>query len=242
MREDRAAERQGAAVNAIDSVRDIETPEGVDMALSVAGPVVRALAWSLDQLIRGAGYLAVGSVLGLLGEAGMGLLLIVIFGLEWFYPVWFEVRWRGQTPGKRAMGLAVVHDDGTPVGWAASILRNLLRFADFLPFAYLFGFASMVASPGFQRLGDLAASTLVVYRERRGKPPVIAEGAALPLPEPLTLQEQRAVIAFAERAPAWTVERQGELAGLAEGLVGAAQGQDAVARLTGMARWLVGRR
>lgn len=228
-------------VSPLDTVRAIETPEGVDMALPVAGPVVRALAWSIDQLVRIAAYIALGVFLGAMDDLGDGLLYIAIFVLEWFYPVAFELWANGATPGKMAMGIAVVHADGTPVGVSASVLRNLLRAADFLPAAYLIGLGAMVTDRSFRRLGDLAGGTLVIHRSRRQALP------KLPMAQPvmpgvkLTLDEQRAIIAFAERSPGWTAARQEELADLAAPLFDGPESQR-VTQLHGMARWLLGLR
>src|SRR5438874_1705011 len=69
----------------------------------------------------------------------------------------------GATPGKKAMGLQVVMDSGLPVTPAASLVRNLMRAADFMPAGYAFGFACMLLRADFKRIGDLAAGTLVVY-------------------------------------------------------------------------------
>jgi uncharacterized RDD family membrane protein YckC len=143
-----------------------ETPEGIDLGLRVAGPISRALAWIIDAFIRYSVLFALSTVLASLLSFGMGLFLILLFLLEWFYPVVFEVV-RGATPGKKAMGLLVVHDNGTPVGWSASMIRNLLRSVDFLPFFYCAGLISILLNSRFKRLGDLAAGTLVVYAATR---------------------------------------------------------------------------
>ena len=78
------------------------------------------------------------------------------------YPIWFEVKRDGATPGKRVMGIRVVQRNGAPVGWGPSVLRNLLRTADFLPVGYGFGLLSILFSGSFRRLGDLAAGTVVI--------------------------------------------------------------------------------
>ena len=198
----------------LDTYRAIETPEGVALRLRVAGPVVRSLAWAIDLLIRGGVYLALAGTLSLLGKFGWGLLLMALFLIEWFYPVVFEVYRHGATPGKRAMGLSVTHDDGTPVGWSASMIRNLLRYVDFLPFLYGFGLASMLLHPDFKRLGDIAAGTRVVYRETKTNAGTIPVVAPRPPRFSLGLEEQRAVIHFAERANALSPERMEELANI----------------------------
>ena len=103
----------------LDTRRLVETPEGIDLILRPAGLMPRALAFGIDLLIRGAILLAAFIVLGLLGQFGAGLGTILYFLVNWWYPVLFEVLYQGRTPGKKVMGLRVVHDDGTPVGWAA---------------------------------------------------------------------------------------------------------------------------
>lgn len=225
----------------LDTRRSVETPEGVELTLRVAGPPVRFLALAIDFAIRLAVYFAVSIPLGLLDQVGGGVFLLVLFVGEWLYPVYFEVNHGGATPGKRAMGILVLHDDGTPVGWAASMLRNLIRFADFLPLAYGFGLMTMLIHRDFKRLGDIAAGTLVVHRERTLDEARVGQASPLPPPTPLNLDEQRAILDFAERLPGWTPQRAQELAGLTHPLT-ASTGQDAVNRLLAMANWLVGRR
>ncbi len=220
----------------LDTTRSVETPEGVSLTLRVAGPTVRAMAWMVDQLIRVMMYGVFGTTLSLMGQAGNGPLMVMIFLVEWFYPVAFEVTRRGQTPGKQVMGLAVVHEDGRPVGLEASVLRNLLRFADFLPLAYLFGIASMVVSRDFKRLGDLAARTVVVYLDRPQHTGALAEVTPRPAPVALTLEEQRALIDFSARSPTWTEARAEEVAAI---LRPTFADTDA---LHAAARWLLGRR
>ncbi len=226
---------------ALDTVRRLETPEGVVLELPLAGPVVRGLAFAFDVFLRGSFYSVVLAPLAILGQFGEGILLIVLFVSEWFFPVFFEVLWKGQTPGKAVFGLAVVQDNGTPVAWSSSIVRNLLRFADFLPMAYLAGVVCMIWQPQFKRLGDLAAGTVVVHRRTRtsGRPLPRAEVVAVPFS--LTVEEQRSLIDFARRSRRWSPSRTEELAALLAPLVG---GPPAVAvqRLLGMARWLRGER
>lgn len=224
----------------LDTARTVETPEGVALRVRVAGPAPRTLAFLLDLLARSVIYIGLSIPLVFLGETGLGLLFIVAFLLEWFYPVYFEV-WRGgATPGKRALGLVVIHEDGTSVGLRGSLLRNLLRAADFLPVAYGLGLSFMALDRDFRRLGDIAAGTRVVYREA----PADARPAAaepIPPPVPLTLEEQAAILSFSERASGWTAERAAELAELAAPLTGA-RGPAGVAALHGLAAWLRGRR
>lgn len=218
-----------------------ETPEGVELAVAPAGPGVRAVAWAIDFGIRTLVYMAAGFAVALLGnQGGSGLMMIGMFLLEWAYPVFFEVT-SGSTPGKRAVALAVVHDDGTPIDLGASLLRNLIRFVDFMPIGYLFGLVSCLVSRRFQRLGDLAAGTLVVH-VHRARPEVLPGGEGALCPQvSLTLDEQQAVVAFASRARLWTVERQRELAARSGVCTSGSDGAR-VAQLRGFARWIAGQR
>src|SRR5690606_12490582 len=126
--------------NVLDTTTRIGTPEGIELTLRVAGPVPRALAWLVDLLIRGVLLSGIGFVAGMLGVMGQGVFLLSLLALEWLYPAWFEAMRGGATPGKRAFGLVVLHDDGTPVRWSAALTRNLLLALDFLPFGYFLGY------------------------------------------------------------------------------------------------------
>jgi uncharacterized RDD family membrane protein YckC len=225
----------GTESNPIDPVRVLETPEGVDLSLHLAGPVPRAAAFVLDLLVRAAVYLALAPLLALAG-VGTGLLLLALFLLEWFYPVFFELA-RGATPGKRALGLLVVHDDGTPVGPSASLIRNLLRVVDFLPVLYGAGLVTMMLDRDFRRLGDLAAGTLVIHASPdlsgRNIPP---HASSRPW-RTLDLEAQQAILDYAERCPGLSPERRIELAEVLTAADGW-HGQAAVDRLLGVANWI----
>lgn len=227
----------------LDTTKSIETPEGIELVLRPAGPVPRALAWALDMAVRGVLYFSLLMLLAPFGGTGIGLFLVSLFLLEWLYPVLFEVLWKGQTPGKRALGLRVLMADGTPVGWGASLLRSLLMTADFLPVLYGAGLLSMLLQRDSRRLGDLAAGTLVAYMEERldrlpraghCEPPE-------PPPVPLGLDEQQAIATFGERAGALSPERAQELADLLEPFTGM-RGAGAVTRLKGIAAFVTGGR
>jgi uncharacterized RDD family membrane protein YckC len=226
----------------LDTTRRVATPEGIELTLRLAGPVPRALAWTLDLLLRAALVLAVMMIVSRFGRAGTGVVLIASFFVEWLLPAWFEANWGGQTPGKRVLGIAVLNDDGTPVRWPAALTRNLLRAADFLPVFYGVGLMAMLANRDFKRLGDLAAGTVVVYQstelERARK---IPEAAPLPPPVSLDLDEQRAVLELAERSASLTRERFEELAELPRPLVGNLHAERAAARLLAVANYLAGR-
>ncbi|MFB1485847.1 MULTISPECIES: RDD family protein [unclassified Thiocapsa] len=219
----------------IDTVRLHETPEGVDLALRVAGPAPRAIAYLLDVVVRFALLLVVLPLAALTGF-GTGLILLAVFGLEWLYPVVFEVR-SGATPGKRVMGLMVVHDDGTPVRLPASLIRNLLRAVDFLPMLYGAGLVSMLVDRDFRRLGDLAAGTLVVYADTPPPKPTIPQIAPQAPPAGLSVEAQQAILAFAERGHALSEARRVELAEILADKR-SRQGEAAVAQVNAWAAWL----
>lgn len=225
--------------NPLDTRYQIETPEGIDLPLRPAGLPPRVLAFAFDLGLRG---LVMGILLvplALLGNIGIGLGALLLFLVSWWYMVLFEVLNQGCSPGKQVMGLRVVQDDGTPVGWSASLIRNLLRFVDMLPFGYLLGAISCLQHPHFKRLGDLAAGTLVIYREQSLARPRIPQAAALRLPFALDLSEQRAILAFAERQGDLSAERVHELASILAVPLQVSPAR-AVEQLNGVARGLLG--
>lgn len=224
----------------LDTTRVIETPEGVELSLQVAGPVPRALAWTIDFLLRLTVYLVLLIALGRTGKLGIGVLALVTFIMEWWYPVLFETLYRGQTPGKRMMGLRVLHDNGTPVGVTASVVRNLLRAVDFLPLFYGLGLFAMFLDRDFRRLGDMAAGTIVVHTEDTQKSKVLSDAEAILPPALLNREERRALLDFAERVPQLSQARSAELADLLTPLTGV-EGEPAVHVLQGYAAWIAGR-
>lgn len=225
----------------LDTVREVHTPEGVALQLPAAGPVPRAVAWLIDLVLRGAIVLAGAMLLGVTGQFGQGLHLILLFVVVWAYPVVCEAMFGGQTPGKRALSLRVIAANGAPIGWMASIVRNLMRTVDMLPFGYGAGLVTSLADPWSRRLGDMVAGTLVIHAPRdRPRPQAMAIAVHAPM-LPLQPHEQAAVIAFAERAHTLTPERREELGDLVVPVTGAA-GERGVLRLLGIANWLLGRR
>lgn len=229
----------------LDTLQAVELADGVEIRLRVAGPMLRAGAYLIDFLIRILLMLAgviicsfAGWALG--GKVAQGLMLLAWFLLDWLYPVMFEAGRRGATPGKRLMGLRVVQDSGSPVTVGQAVVRNFLRFIDSMPFfTYAFGMASCLASRRFQRLGDLAAGTVVVY-DRAPSQPMIQElppVSPLPLPLSLSADETRALALFSERAGLWSPGRRVEIADHASAVTGAT-GEAGVKRLLGMARWV----
>ena len=174
----------------------IPTPEGVELELVLAGLGSRLVATLVDFLAKAGILLALWIIAGAVdGDSGGGFLVaVIIIGsfLVWSgYDLAFETLASGRTPGKRAAGLRVVRLGGEPVGFMASAVRNLLRLIDMQPgILYAVGAVTILFSRRNQRLGDLAAGTLVV-RERR---------APLPAPRPPVTD-----FAVADRYAAWDV-------------------------------------
>lgn len=157
----------------------VATPEGVTLEATLAGAGSRLAAGIIDQLLRWALLLALIVLLALLdgrlgGDAlsGVGVALVVVgvFVVQFGYDVLFETLAGGQTPGKRWTGLRVVKLGGTPVGFVASALRNVLRLVDALPGFYLVGMLFVLFTARNQRLGDLAAGTIVVRVRTQATP------------------------------------------------------------------------
>ncbi|MFO7752642.1 MAG: RDD family protein [Desulfobacteraceae bacterium] len=220
----------------IDTATNHETPEGIVLRLKTAGPVSRAYAWLIDCMIRAGVYLVLVSVLSAFSRAGTAGILICLFLLEWFYPVVFEV-YSGATPGKRSLGLRVVHDNGTPVDVSSSLLRNLLRAADFFPLFYAAGLISMMFNKNFKRLGDMAAGTLVVYEEKQTRPAKTENTAVKQPPLELRVHEKQTILDFAERSRTLSKSRCIELVEILAALTGK-KGEKAVKEVEAYAGWI----
>jgi uncharacterized RDD family membrane protein YckC len=155
----------------LDCVVHLVTPERIVVAYPLAGPSRRFFAYLIDQALLIVLVLAVvlcALFLTLGSAAGMGPALVGLFLLTWGYGAFCEGIFNGQTLGKYCLGLRVVSDRGVPISGAQAVVRNLVGAVDgLIPFFFQIGLASMVLSRRFQRLGDLAAGTIVVIEERR---------------------------------------------------------------------------
>ncbi len=229
---------------ALDTVVEVETPEGIVLELRPAGLIVRFYAFAIDWLIRLLALYAVLMISAFMGGIGVAFWLILAFACEWLYPMVFELGASGATPGKRVFNLKVVMDNGLPVTPAASITRNLLRVADFLPFGFGFAITSMLLRRDYKRLGDMAAATLVVHQQRPAPQANLADVAPLRRRSRSRHATQAALIAFAARAPRLTEERLDELAAIAAAVSGDARrsGSRVTRRVLGVAQWALGRR
>lgn len=173
----------------------IRTPENLELNYALAGAGTRAAAYLVDLF-----------VMLLVIQIGANLLQVVIIALsdmthQWVaallglfgatatssYFILFEWLMNGQTPGKRVMGIRVIKQGGYAMSFLDSLLRNLMRWVDFLPLFYGVGLVSLLIAPRSQRLGDLVAGTLVVDQEQVQTESLVpeipkVEGAALALP------------------------------------------------------------
>ena len=225
----------------LDTQVYIETPENTELAADQAGLPARGFAFLLDALIRAVVLIAVTVTLSVFGNVGIGIILIIAFFLEWLYPVVFEIFRRGQTPGKKAVGLRVLHDDLTPIGMSASLTRNLLRTADFMPGFFFAGGISMILSKRFQRLGDLAAGTVVVYDELNLQQTPNLEQIKLVTPWfSMSQLQQDALINFTVNRSGLSQARRDELAKLLTPVLGNDESQSATSTLSGVGKWLLG--
>jgi uncharacterized RDD family membrane protein YckC len=162
------------------SERGLVTPEAVALDLETATVGSRGVAYLLDLLLLSIGHLLIGlasSILGgggfVPGWVGIVLLLLVAFVWQFGYPIGFETLWRGRTPGKAAMGLRVVTDEAAPVGVRHAAIRATVGIFELLMLLGLPAVISSLVSSRGQRLGDLAAGTIVVRERRAGGSPSV---------------------------------------------------------------------
>lgn len=189
--------------------RSILTPDGVRLTVRIADLSSRFAAALMDLTIIFLGVLTLGAVVALILDvdfrfldensvfaSGFGLAL---FLTRVFYFPYFEIRWGGRTPGKRALGIRVVDRNGVGLTGEAVLARNLVREAEFFfplgvvisqpnltgdpvanVLAYIF-ILLIIALPLLNnermRGGDILAGSWVVYEEA---PALLPDLAAAP--------------------------------------------------------------
>jgi len=203
----------------------IATPESVSLELSLAGLGSRFIASVLDLLVKAVAIGLLALALYLLGAGdslGAAALSVLGFAIYFGYDVAFEVLGGGRTPGKRVNGLRVMADDGTPEGLRQSMIRNVVRVLEGPATLYMPAVISILASARNQRLGDHAASTLVVRERHASDRLTPASGSPVTIPDhfdasAVTRDEVATVRRFLERRHA--LERDAR-AGLARQLAG----------------------
>src|SRR5262249_30291034 len=168
------------------------TPERVSLEYGIAGIGSRAGAAIVDTLIQlttllvvtialGAAAAVAGAGSDLLDSDTLGIVAVAVWLLaallvtSGYYMV-FEIVWNGQTPGKRLLNVRVIRESGYPIRPVDSVIRNLVRLVDWLPFLYGFGALVMLFNKRSKRLGDFAAGTMVV---REGAPRTLSTVAPM---------------------------------------------------------------
>lgn len=228
----------------LDDRITISTPEGIELALTLAGLGSRFIAGAADLIIQvvliGILALVAGAIAGLLSA----VTIVLVFMVWFLYPILFEVLGAGRTPGKRWTHLRVIRDSGAPVDLQASAIRNLMRLVDGLLLLYIPTMISIVVTARNQRPGDLAAGTIVI-RENPVRAPAPGPASAAPAPasvappastpgwdvSAVTVQEVGAVRRFLDRrdsldAPARRTLSRRLAGGLATKVSGAPPGLD----------------
>jgi uncharacterized RDD family membrane protein YckC len=212
------------------------TPENVDVTYELAGIGSRFVGALVDHFVQICLMLATWAILSWIAGASMvvgfarnsmplwlsAVLLVASFLIYFGYFVFFEVRWRGATPGKRLAGLRVVRDGGYPIDAYAAVIRNLVRIVDMMPPFYGAAIASVFMSDEYKRLGDWAAGTIVIkdrppaHLGERGQGPPSPEVArfmeTLPNLADVTTDEFLALRRFVERRHELTIRVQAHLA------------------------------
>jgi uncharacterized RDD family membrane protein YckC len=156
----------------------IDTPEQISLELPLAGIGSRFLGLAIDTLLQVVLYIAALLLLTILGVSGVGryltwipesfipaAMILFMFCVYWGYFAFFEIVWKGQTPGKRLAKIRVIHQSGRPINVYEAIGRNLLRVIDGLPGFYGIGIVSMMISSQHRRVGDYVAGTVVVHEK-----------------------------------------------------------------------------
>jgi uncharacterized RDD family membrane protein YckC len=197
----------------------VVTPERVTLQYDVAGMGSRGAAMIVDLMVQAViafvlylallGALLIGAVSSAIGSRSadtstpffiaLAVFFVALFVLTFGYNMIFEIIWNGQTPGKRTVGIRVIRENGYPLRSVDSVIRNIVRIVDYLPFIYAVGLFTMLFNSRSKRLGDFAAGTIVV-RE--------ASGSADLLTANLTASEPAAADANAEvpRGPRLSAE------------------------------------
>ncbi|HSS21941.1 MAG TPA: RDD family protein [Pyrinomonadaceae bacterium] len=186
-----------SATLATEDILIIETPERVPLHFALASIGNRFLACALDHTIQAvtiiiiaigltliASYSSFGDYFSSAPKWVKAIMIVIVFLIISSYFAFFEWIWNGQTPGKRMMKLRVIREDGRPVTFWESAVRNLLRTFDMMPFPfYSIGLISVFVSLSDQRVGDMVAGTVVV-REREAEAPAFANVFASPVSDP----------------------------------------------------------
>lgn len=237
-----------AAIQPLDTTIDVVTPENIAFEYQLAGPFRRLPAYLIDLVVRWGIILLAAFVIAIIGgfmsvvssfsgPLANGLILVGMFLVTWFYGTIMEAYFNGRTVGKWFCGIRVIEVDGRPVSPRSALLRNLLRIADMAPVAAMstwdpdvppiymiptgiIGLITMATTRRMQRLGDLAAGTMVVVDERKWQLPmakvddarVPALASYIPGDYLITRKMARTLATYVERRHFLTPPRRQEIA------------------------------
>lgn len=202
----------------------LDVPEHGQLALPLAGIGTRALAAAIDMGIVALGLLVVaivlfgGAVTGMMsGDLGLPLAIAAVAIVPILGPLLCELLMHGQSPGKRWLQLRVISHDGAPAAPAQLLLRNVLRLVDLLPMGYLVGLVAVFVSARTQRLGDMAAGTIVIREHPLAMQSAEAPGVLVPKDlygVPASVLQAAQILADPSRqlAEAVATQRRAELA------------------------------
>ena len=186
-----------SATLATEDILIIETPERVPLHFALASIGNRFLACAIDHAIQALALALIGVAFLIVANSSdlenafstapkwiLAVMVVLLFLILTGYFAFFEWIWRGQTPGKRWLKLRVIREDGRPITFWESSVRNLLRTFDMMPAPfYSIGLISVFSSTRDQRVGDMVAGTVVV-REREAEAPPFAQVFASPVSDP----------------------------------------------------------
>lgn len=237
-----------AAVQPLDTTIGVVTPENIAFEYQLAGPFRRLPAYLIDLAVRWGSIVLFAFILMLTGISlnvlstfygplTIAFFIILVFVINWFYGAIGEAYFNGRTVGKWLCGIRVIEVDGRPVSPRSALLRNLLRVADLAPVAALntwdpeiqplymiptgiVGLVSMTMTQRMQRLGDLAAGTMVIVDERKWQLPIAkvddarvpALASYIPGDYLITRKMARTLATYVERRHFLTPPRRREVA------------------------------
>gem|GEM_PF-1446567 len=211
----------------LDNRKEIELAEGISVYLHPAGLAPRILARFLDIVFINTGLTVINLILSISSlvigfDIAVGLIYIIGFFIYWGYDLFFELRKVPATLGKRIMKLRVVQLSGTPPTFSSSFIRTLIFQINIFTFG-LPAMISILLTRYSQRLGDLAAGTVVVHSMGE------LEHQSIPINVPplrprisLTRAEQVAFVEFGRRYDKLSPSRQDEVVACFAPLKGAA--------------------
>ena len=156
------------------NILTVKTPEGITFSLQLAGPISRFIAWAIDVMTISVVMSILQVLLAVFGlvsvDLAYAIAILLYFVVSIGYNIFFEWYWQGQTIGKKMLRLRVMDEQGLRLRFSQIVIRNLLRAVDSLPGLYLIGGLMTLFSRRAQRLGDVAANTIVIWNPRIHKP------------------------------------------------------------------------